>query len=111
MKKMITIILALFLLGCATTVPYKPATILGNTAERREYFVREYGEQFSTLIGNYDIAKGMTKQMVVDAWGKPEKVKYPTKGKHNGTEKWIYNKGHSELLFFEEQLFQIIENW
>jgi len=64
---------------------------------RLEYLEKKYGTRIATQIYAGKIWKGMTSQMVLDSWGKPQKINRSITGNYT-REEWIYK---NTWLFIE----------
>lgn len=66
-------------------------------AEFRNKMIAKYGADKGTLVGNRQIAIGMTKEMCKDAWGTPINT-YRTTTSYGQSEVWCYN--YKTRVFF-----------
>ncbi|MGQ9621791.1 MAG: hypothetical protein ACUVTX_12575 [Bacteroidales bacterium] len=64
---------------------------------RFEYLEKKYGTRLAAQINAGKIWKGMTSQMVLDSWGKPQKINRSITGSY-AREEWIYR---NTWLFIE----------
>lgn len=74
---------------------------------RRENIIKKYGANFGTLIADGKVAVGMTKEMCIAAWGKPQDINRTT-GTFGVHEQWVYNL--KSYLYFENEVLTTIQN-
>ncbi len=75
---------------------------------RKENLIKKYGYEYGTTIFEGQVAIGMTKEMCIDAWGKPHDINR-TVGKEYIMEQWVYNL-KSYLYFDKSGLLKTIQN-
>ncbi len=75
--------------------------------QRRENLIKKYGEKQAAMILEGHVAIGMTKEMCIDAWGRPRDVNTTT-GSFGVHEQWVYNM--KSYLYFENGLLTTIQN-
>lgn len=78
-----------------------------NTKIRRANLIKKYGEKYGSLVANGKVVIGMTKQMCIDAWGRPEDINRTT-GAFGVHEQWVYNL--KSYLYFEGEILTTIQN-
>lgn len=75
--------------------------------EQEEFLKKKYGETISNLITNKKVKIGMTKEMCLEAWGKPNRINNTINSK--GTyEQWVYDTGN--YLYFNNGILETIQN-
>jgi hypothetical protein len=74
---------------------------------RRENLIKKYGNKNGSMITDGHIVIGMTKQMCIDAWGKPQEINRTT-GTFGVHEQWVYNI--KSYLYFEGDILTTIQN-
>ncbi|MBP7808840.1 MAG: hypothetical protein KA163_06080 [Bacteroidia bacterium] len=75
--------------------------------EKRESLIKKYGAKNGSLIADGQVVIGMTKQMCIDAWGKPKEINRTT-GAYGIHEQWVYNL--KSYLYFENDILTTIQN-
>lgn len=75
--------------------------------KRIEKMVKKYGNIIGKTIANWKISIGMTKEMVIDAWGKPKDIN-KTITNYGTREQWVY--GLSSYVYFENGKVITIQN-
>lgn len=103
MKKLIALLVSLFIAGCASSgVRY--------TYEE----IKNYPPEIQERIAKGEIALGMTKEQVRYAWGNPSSTRVLTPEKGKPREEWIYSSSlgllKSRLIFVDGKLTYIISN-
>lgn len=68
--------------------------------------VKKYGMKWGDLIAQNRVQVGMTSQMVIDAWGQPDKTNIIT-GEYGDNEQWVYSRDNSYLYFENGKLTTI----
>jgi hypothetical protein len=74
---------------------------------RRENLIKKYGEKNGSMIADGRVAIGMSKQMCIDSWGKPQDINRTT-GTYGVHEQWVYNL--KSYLYFEGDILTTIQN-
>ena len=114
MKKLLILVL-LVLISCTTLeLDLYPSKLnKGTTQERREVFVTKYGDNFGRKIARYEICKGMTKQMVVESWGRPYSISFKKrKDRDSEFEIWVYKDRRTDLIFnCDKHILEAIHKW
>jgi hypothetical protein len=59
--------------------------------------IKKYGKKWGKIVGEKEIMIGMTKEMVLDSWGRPNDINR-TVGSWGVHEQWVYS---SSYLYFE----------
>lgn len=77
--------------------------------QRKAAFIQQmtvkYGPKYGELVGKKQLAIGMTKEMCIDAWGKPMNT-YRTTTSFEQSEVWCYNY-KTRVYFHDSQVVQI----
>lgn len=60
--------------------------------------VEKYGFKWGNLVAQNRVQTGMTAQMVIDAWGRPDETNIIT-GEYGDHEQWVYRRDNSYLYF------------
>lgn len=68
--------------------------------------VKKYGFKWGNLVAQNRVQIGMTSQMVIDAWGKPNETNIIT-GEYGDNEQWVYRRDNSYLYFENGKLTTI----
>ena len=71
----------------------------------RRKMIAKYGAEKGTLVGNRQVAIGMTEEMVRDAWRRPWNT-YRTTTKYGKSEVWCYNY-KTRVYFYNGKVVQI----
>lgn len=71
----------------------------------KRIMIEKYGENIGILVGNRQVAIGMTFEMVRDSWGRPMNT-YRTTTKYGQSEVWCYNY-KTRVYFFDGKVVQI----
>ncbi|TAE40874.1 MAG: hypothetical protein EAY66_01765 [Sphingobacteriales bacterium] len=74
---------------------------------RRENLIKKYGINQGTLIADGKVAVGMTKEMCIASWGRPQDINRTT-GTFGVHEQWVYNL--KSYLYFEKDILTTIQN-
>ncbi|GAQ95631.1 hypothetical protein TAGGR_3104 [Thermodesulfovibrio aggregans] len=103
MRIIITLIIVLFIFGCASQ------------GVRYTYDeIKNYPPDIQEKIAKGEIALGMTKEQVRLSWGNPSSVRVLTPEKGKPREEWIYSSSlgllKSRLIFVDGKLTYIISN-
>ncbi|HVW14708.1 MAG TPA: hypothetical protein VHB54_12815 [Mucilaginibacter sp.] len=77
------------------------------TELRKQRLISKYGRETADLILNGRMRIGMTKQMAIESWGKPEKI-HSTIFPNSVYEQWVYP--NYNYLYFENGLLTTIQN-
>lgn len=75
--------------------------------KRKELLYKKYGQTNGKLISEGKVKIGMTKEMCIDAWGKPKSVN-KSSGAWGVHEQWVY--GLKTYLYFEGNKLTSIQN-
>lgn len=75
--------------------------------EVQKQLIKKYGRTYGTLISEGKVKIGMTKEMCIDAWGKPKSVN-KSSGAWGVHEQWVY--GLKTYLYFEGNKLTSIQN-
>lgn len=78
-----------------------------NNENRRQRMIEKYGEKAANYIMKGSVYIGMTKDMAIEAWGKPTKVNTTTTA-YGVHEQWVY--GNSNYLYFDDGKLTSIQN-
>lgn len=78
---------------------------------RKNELIKKYGKKKGTDIGNGIIRIGYTKQMVLEAWGKPYDINR-TVSRSGTREQWIYGKdiGNRTYLYIENGILTTLQD-
>ena len=79
--------------------------IIREQSEFRQHMIAKYGAEKGSLVGNHQLAIGMTKEMVRDAWRRPMDT-YRTTTKYGQSEVWCYNY-KTRVYFYNGIVVQI----
>ena len=75
--------------------------------KRKANLIRKYGTAIANLIIQGKVRIGMTKQMCLESWGKPDDINTTT-GSYGTHEQWVY--GNENYLYFENGKLTDIQN-
>lgn len=75
--------------------------------KRKKILISKYGEYAASAIIKGSVYIGMTKEMALEAWGKPQDVNTTTT-KYSIREQWVYGDGN--YLYFENGKLTAIQN-
>lgn len=75
--------------------------------KRKAELTKKYGSSNATLILQGKIRIGMTKNMCIDAWGRPSDIN-KTSGSFGVHEQWVY--GFGSYVYFENGVITTIQN-
>lgn len=75
------------------------------TIDFRNKMISKYGIEKGSIVGNHQVAIGMTKEMCQDAWGAPLNT-YRTTTKSGQEEVWSYNY-KTRIYFYNGKVVQI----
>jgi hypothetical protein len=75
-------------------------------AKRRSTIINKYGATLGKIILEGKVRIGMTKEMAIDAWGKPNDIN-KTITRYAVSEQWVYDGGY---LYFENGKLTTIQN-
>lgn len=64
---------------------------------RRQMLIKKYGKENGETVARGSVSLGMSKEMVLDARGKPNRINETT-GSWGTNEQWVYSKSY---LYFE----------
>ncbi|MGB9892055.1 hypothetical protein [Thermodesulfovibrio yellowstonii] len=103
MRILITLLIAVFIFGCASQ------------GVRYTYDeIKNYPPDVQERIAKGEIALGMTKEQVRYAWGPPSTTRILTPEKGKQREEWVYSSSlgllKSRLIFVDGKLTYIISN-
>lgn len=70
-------------------------------------YIRKYGKELGSLILQKKVKIGMTSEMCVEAWGKPNDINRTT-GSWGTHEQWVYD--NDCYLYFENGILTTIQN-
>ncbi|MCX7987904.1 MAG: hypothetical protein N2647_00480 [Thermodesulfovibrio sp.] len=103
MRKLIMLLLAVLIFGCASQ------------GVRYTYDeIKNYPPEIQERIAKGEITLGMTKDQVRYAWGNPSSTRVLTPEKGKQREEWIYSSSlgllKSRLIFIDGKLTYIISN-
>ena len=80
---------------------YRPPDAGGNvpipSSDRLAGLIKKYGSDKGRKIAEHKIWRGMTRQMVIDSWGKPREINVYG-ARTTRREEWVYNR---YILIFE----------
>ena len=76
-------------------------------AAYRMKLIKKYGKHYANIILEGSVQIGMTKQMCIESWGKPEDIN-TTIGSYGRHEQWVYGDGN--YLYFENGILTTIQN-
>jgi hypothetical protein len=76
-------------------------------AVHRMKLIKKYGKHYANIILEGSVQIGMTKQMCIESWGKPEDIN-TTIGSYGRHEQWVYGNGN--YLYFENGILTTIQN-
>ena len=65
-------------------------------AQRKKDLIEKYGDEFGSQISDGTVEKGMTKEMLIAAWGEPEEIK-ETVYKNSTKERYIFSSTQVNL--------------
>jgi hypothetical protein len=70
--------------------------------QRQLRFIRKYGERDGNRIYNSEVWVGMTEEMLIDSWGRPNN-KNVTETVFGKSEQWVYRRGsfNSDYVYVE----------
>ena len=77
-----------------------------NDLEHKKNIIRKYGDYYGKLILQNKIKIGMTKEMVLESWGKPYDINRII-GEFGVEEQWCY---HDTYLYFENDRLVVIQD-
>lgn len=77
---------------------------------KRIRFVKKYGETYGIRISNSEIWIGMTEEMLLDSWGRPNN-KNITETAFGRSEQWVYNRGQfrSDYVYLDKGIVSTIQ--
>lgn len=84
-----------------TSEEHQKTIIYNNTLKKK------YGQQNAELIIKGKVKIGFTKQMCIEAWGKPEEINKTT-GSYGTDEQWVYS--NNNYLYFRNGILKTIQN-
>lgn len=79
-----------FKAGAKSVIPAKKTL---TSSERKTIFIKQYGSVYGSAVADYKIKIGMTKEMVIMSWGKPNKVNR-TVTANLVSEQWVYETAY-----------------
>lgn len=80
--------------------------IIGKNNIRRKELVTKYGSYYANLIMNSKICIGMTKDMCIESWGKPQHINTTTTASIE-EEQWVY---WDNYVYFSNGKITAIQN-
>lgn len=83
------------------------ARIENNLQERREKFIKKYGPEIGEKISKRNIWIGMTEEMLIDSWGRPEKVNN-TVTRYGTRKQYVYSS--SQYVYVENGMVDAWQN-
>jgi hypothetical protein len=75
--------------------------------QRHQNLIKKYGKEYGELIYSGSVRIGMTKDMAISSWGKPQSI-HRTIIIGSITEQWVYNSGN--FLYFTNGRLSGIQN-
>lgn len=75
--------------------------------QRSKTLIQKYGKEYGELIIKHKVVIGMTKEMCLDAWGKPEDINRTTNA-YGTHEQWVYNL--KSYLYFDNGILTTFQN-
>ena len=75
-------------------------------AQLKKKYITLYGQNFGTLVAEKKVAIGMSKEMVVSSWGKPNDINRTITAKST-SEQWVFTNSY---LYFENGVLTTIQD-
>lgn len=85
----------------------KKAANIAARNKRKAFLIDKYGENIAKLIMSHKVQIGMTKDMAIESWGRPEDINR-TINQFGTHEQWIYGNGN--YLYFDDNRLTTIQN-